>query len=33
VVRPRVTDAERREIETLVANLRINFVEQKSKVT
>lgn len=31
LMRPRVSDAERREIETLLANLRINFVEQKQK--
>jgi len=31
VVRPRVEDAERREIENLIATLRLNFVEQKSK--
>jgi len=31
VIRDKVTDAERREIDTLLANLRINFVEQKSK--
>ena len=31
VVRPRVADAERREIENLIATLRLNFVEQKSK--
>lgn len=31
VARPRVGEAERREIETLLANLRLNFVEQKSK--
>ena len=30
-LRPRVSDAERREIENLVANLRLNFVEQKGK--
>jgi len=33
LLRPRVGDRERRELETLVANLRINFVEQKSKAT
>ncbi len=33
LLRPRVSDNERREIETLIANLRINFVEQKSKAT
>jgi hypothetical protein len=32
-VKPRLTDAERRELDTLMANLRINFVEQKSKTT
>lgn len=31
LMRPRVTDQERRELETLIANLRINFVEQKQK--
>lgn len=31
VMRPRVADAERREIENLIATLRLNFVEQKSK--
>lgn len=31
VIRDRIPDAERREIDTLLANLRINFVEQKSK--
>lgn len=31
VLRPRLADAERREIETLLANLRLNFVEQKGK--
>ncbi len=31
VIRPRVADAERREIEALITNLRLNFVEQKSK--
>ena len=31
VVRPRVSESERREIETLVTNLRLNFVEQKRK--
>ena len=31
VVRPRVEDAERREIENLIATLRLNFVEQKNK--
>jgi len=31
VVRPRVPDADRREIENLIATLRLNFVEQKSK--
>ncbi|MDR7419753.1 MAG: DUF1844 domain-containing protein [Armatimonadota bacterium] len=33
VVRPRLSEAERREIDTLLANLRINFVEQKAKAT
>jgi hypothetical protein len=33
VIRPRVSEGERREIETLVTNLRLNFVEQKSKAT
>ncbi len=33
LLRPRLTDGERRDVETLVANLRINFVEQKSKAT
>ena len=33
LLRPRLGDRERREVETLVANLRINFVEQKSKAT
>ncbi len=32
IVRPRVAESERREIETLVTNLRLNFVEQKSKM-
>ena len=31
VLRPRVPDSERREIENLIATLRLNFVEQKSK--
>ena len=31
LMRPRVGAEERREIETLLANLRINFVEQKQK--
>lgn len=31
IVRPRVSESERREIETLVTNLRLNFVEQKRK--
>jgi len=31
LLRPRIGDRERRDLETLVANLRINFVEQKSK--
>lgn len=33
LLRSRVGDQERRELETLIANLRINFVEQKSKAT
>jgi hypothetical protein len=33
LLRPRVSDGERREIETLITNLRLNFVEQKSKAT
>ncbi len=33
VIRSRLSDAERREVDTLMANLRINFVEQKSKAT
>ncbi|MDI6771530.1 MAG: DUF1844 domain-containing protein [bacterium] len=31
VIRPRVSERERREIEALITNLRLNFVEQKSK--
>lgn len=31
VLRPRVAERERREIEALITNLRLNFVEQKSK--
>jgi hypothetical protein len=31
VLRARVSDAERREIENLIATLRLNFVEQKAK--
>jgi len=31
VLRPRVPEAERREIENLIATLRLNFVEQKNK--
>lgn len=31
LVRPRLSDAERREVEVLVSNLRLNFVEQKTK--
>ncbi len=31
LIRPLVSEHERREIETLVTNLRLNFVEQKSK--
>jgi len=30
-LRPRVAEAERRELDTLLANLRINFVEQANK--
>lgn len=30
-LRPRLTDTERREFENLLANLRLNFVQQKSK--
>lgn len=30
-LRPRLQDAERREFDTLLANLRLNFVEQKTK--
>jgi hypothetical protein len=30
-LRPRVDAAERRELETLLANLRLNFVEQTNK--
>jgi hypothetical protein len=33
LLRPRVTDSDRREIETLLTNLRLNFVEQKRKAT
>jgi hypothetical protein len=33
VLRPRVSEAERREIERVLADLRINFVEQKSRPT
>ncbi|MDR7486597.1 MAG: DUF1844 domain-containing protein [Armatimonadota bacterium] len=33
LVRPRLADGARREVETLIANLRINFVEQKSRTT
>jgi hypothetical protein len=33
LLRPRVPDSDRREIETLVTNLRLNFVEQKRKAT
>ncbi len=31
LVRPRLPENERREIETLITNLRLNFVEQKGK--
>lgn len=31
LLRRRVSDGERREIETLITNLRLNYVEQKSK--
>jgi len=31
VIRPRVGERERREVEALITNLRLNFVEQKSK--
>lgn len=31
LVRPRLSEAERREVEVLVSNLRLNFVEQKTK--
>jgi len=30
-LRPRLTEAERREFENLLANLRLNYVEQKAK--
>lgn len=30
-LRPRATDAERRELDNLLANLRLNFVEQAAK--
>jgi hypothetical protein len=30
-IRPRLSGPERRELDTMLANLRINFVEQKSK--
>lgn len=30
-LRPRLLDLERREFDTLLANLRLNFVEQKAK--
>ncbi len=33
VIKPRLEDPARRELDTLLANLRINFVEQKSKGT
>jgi hypothetical protein len=32
VLRPRLPEAERREIENLIATLRLNYVEQKSKM-
>lgn len=32
-LRPRLSDPERRELENLLANLRLNFVQQKSKGT
>ncbi|MDR7555380.1 MAG: DUF1844 domain-containing protein [Armatimonadota bacterium] len=31
VLRPRVGERDRREVETLITNLRLNFVEQKSR--
>jgi len=31
IVRGRVSDAERRDLETLLTNLRLNFVEQRAK--
>ncbi len=31
LVRNRLPDTERREVETLLANLRLNFVEQRAK--
>lgn len=31
IIRPRVAERERREIEALITNLRLNFVEQKRK--
>ncbi len=31
LVRPRLSEPERREVEVLVSNLRLNFVEQKTK--
>ena len=31
-LRPRLTEAERREFENLLANLRLNYVEQKAKL-
>lgn len=33
VLRPRVAENERREIENVIATLRLNYVEQKSKAT
>lgn len=31
IMRSRVPDAERRELETLITNLRVNFVEQRAR--
>lgn len=31
LVRPRLSEPERREVEVLLSNLRLNFVEQKTK--
>ncbi len=31
LIRPAVQDAERRELETLLTNLRLNYVEQRAK--